>query len=91
MWVLLGVVVLLCGMYGYFLNAAIISVVSRESLQNKISLISSNVGVLESKLIAAQRPLTSDSITAFGLSVPKEISYLNQSGAGTILTFGKNI
>ena len=91
LWALLGVIIILAALYGYFLNTAIVSVVARESLQDKISLVSSNVGVLESKLLTAERPLTSDAVATYGLSIPKEVSYLNQTGAGTILTFGRNI
>lgn len=91
LWAMLGVVFVLCALYGYFLNAAIVSVVARESLQDKISLVSSDVGVLESKLLAAEKPLTSDTVADYGLSAPKEVSYLGAQSAGTMLTFGKNI
>jgi len=90
LWVLLGVIVVLSILYGYFLNAAIISVIARESLEGNISLVSSNIGTLEGQLLALERPLTTDAVKNFGLSIPKEVGYLGQN-SGTILTFGQNI
>ncbi len=90
LWILLGIIVVLSLLYAYFLNAAIISVVSRESLENSISLAASNVGTLEGRFLADERPLTADAVSTAGLSIPKEVSYLGQ-GSGTILTFGSNL
>ena len=91
LWVLVGIIVVLGCLYAYFLNAAIMSVVVRESLENNIAVADSQVGTLENQLLADERPLTADSISNFGLAIPKDVAYLNQEGAGTILTFGGNI
>ena len=92
LWVLLGIIAVLCLFYAYFLNAAIISVVSRESLEGSISLVSSDVGTLEGTLLGLEHPLTADTVSEYGLAVPKSVSYLgNESRSGTILTFGQNI
>ncbi len=90
LWVLLGIIIVLALLYGYFLNAAIISVITRESLQSDISLASSNVGSLEGQLLALERPLTPEAVSNFGLAEPKEVSYLGEN-SGTLLTFGQNI
>jgi hypothetical protein len=90
LWAILGAIVLLSLLYGYFLNAAIMSVVARESLQQKVSLASSEVGNLEGKLLALERPLTADAVGNYGLAVPKEVDYVGNE-SGTILTFGSNI
>ena len=90
LWVICGFIVVLAMLYAYFLNAAIVSVVRRESLEQNISLASSNVGVLEGKFLADERPLTADAISNYGLSIPKEVSYVGQE-SGTILTFGSNL
>ena len=90
LWVLLGIIVILAMLYGYFLNAAIISVVSRESLESNIAAVSSTVGSLENRFLADERPLTQDTIGNYGLSAPKEVSYVGQS-SGAILTFSGNI
>ncbi len=90
LWILIGVIVVLSVLYGYFLNAAIISVIARESLENNVSLISSNIGTLEGQLLALERPLTTDAVADYGLSVPKDVTYVGEN-SGTILTFGQNI
>ncbi len=90
LWVILGVIIALALFYAYFLNAAIISVVRRESLEQNISLAASNVGVLEGRFLADERPLTADTVSNFGLSIPKEVSYVGEE-SGTILTFGSNL
>lgn len=92
LWVLLGVIAVLGLFYAYFLNAAIMSVVARESLQDNISLASANVGTLESQFLAVERPLTSNMMANYGLSVPKNVGYLDSGKvSGAILTFGSNI
>jgi len=90
LWVLLGIIIVLALLYAYFLNAAILSVVKRESLQSSISSASADVGGLESAFLAAEKPLTADSMTNYGLLPPKNVSYL-ESGSGAVLTFSGNI
>jgi len=92
LWALLGIIAILAFLYAYFLNAAIMSVVARESLQDNISLAGANVGTLENQFLAVERPLTTDAMTNYGLSAPKNVSYLDSGEAsGAILTFGSNI
>jgi len=92
LWVLLGIIGVLGLLYAYFLNAAIMSVVARESLQDNISLASANVGTLESQFLAVERPLTSNVMTNYGLTSPKNVSYLDSGKvSGAILTFVSNI
>ncbi len=90
LWALIAVIVVLSILYGYFLNAAIISVIARESLESNISMASSNIGSLEEKLLSLEEPLTAGAVVNAGLSIPKEVSYLGEN-SGTILTFGQNI
>lgn len=85
LWVLLGIIIVLSLLYAYFLNAAIISVVARQSLQNNISLVSSNIGSLETTLLAEERPLTADAVGNSGLAIPQTVSYLGTQ-SGTVLT-----
>lgn len=79
-WLLLAIAFLLVAAYGYFVNSAIVNIVSTKGMQAKIAELTSTVGSLEAEYLAAKSSLTMDDARALGLSeAGSQISYVARS------------
>jgi len=59
-WSLFSVFVFFLFFYGYFVNSAIMHAVHKEQMENKISMITTNITTLESQYLSLKDSITMD-------------------------------
>lgn len=90
LWVLLGIVIVLALLYAYFLNMAIMSVITRQSLSQSVALVTSDVSGLEGRYTSLENAITPDKAAPLGLSSTPVVSYVSD-GSQPLLSLGTNI
>ncbi|HUD04292.1 MAG TPA: hypothetical protein VMR73_02250 [Candidatus Paceibacterota bacterium] len=79
LWVLLGIVALLVILYAYFLNMAVLSVISRQSLNQSITIATSDIGALEGRYSTLEVGITADKALSLGLAPAPSVAYLSDA------------
>lgn len=77
-WALAVVLVVLCGMYMYFINATVLNVVARERYENQIAEMTSKVSDLEFKNITLKNSITMDKASTLGFIETSNVTFISR-------------
>lgn len=81
-----GVLLLLVAMYMYFVSAAIIHVVVRGEVDQAITELNSEIGMLETKFIAAQHNVSADISSLAGFVEVDEKIFIERNDSTLVLS-----
>ncbi len=89
-WALVAIAFVMVGLYGYFINGAIVNIVAARSAQNSIAALTSAVGDLETTYLAARSDLTLEYAHSIGFTEAPvgASSYIASKPTGS-LTFNR--
>jgi len=65
-WSLVGVLILAIFSYGYFVQGTIVNIVARQDMENKLSVLNSNILALESEYMKIQDSINIDLACSLG-------------------------
>lgn len=82
---LFGMIVVLVGLYIYFLSASILHVVIRKETTRTIAEVSSHIAVLEGRYIEAQHRVSDAVATLEGYEKPAEKIFVNRDEPSLVL------
>ncbi len=76
---LIALIVVLCGMYGYFVASTVHHVISRSAYGKQAQSLTSDIAKLEVTYLKLTEDLTLDKGQALGLSEARTISYVDRA------------